>query len=64
MLLQFDWSVVCCRVKRRLCQASVYFTWNMNTGQHRVIDFDLPVDIDCSNRFLLIVYTFTFDTCM
>lgn len=33
------------KFQRSLCQASVYFAWNTETGQHRIIDFDLPIEI-------------------
>lgn len=32
-------------MQRCLCQASVFFAWNTETGQHRIIDYDLPVEI-------------------
>lgn len=32
-------------MQRSLCQASVFFAWNTETGQHRIIDYDLPVEI-------------------
>lgn len=33
------------KMQRSLCQASVFFAWNTESGQHRIIDYDLPVEI-------------------
>ena len=37
------------KIQRSLCQACVYFAWNIESGQYRIIDFDLPVEIGATN---------------
>lgn len=45
MLVEADVPQTNQKMQRSLCQASVFFAWNTETGQHRIIDYDLPVEI-------------------
>nr|CAH0101384.1 unnamed protein product [Daphnia galeata] len=45
MLVEADVPQTNQKMQRCLCQASVFFAWNTETGQHRIIDYDLPVEI-------------------